>query len=290
MALDTAEIMSRRTSLVMCDNRPTMINSALSPPPTPALSIERRPMAFDSLVSLGMRRASLCALAIFFLAALPTASQADESADGFNRIFNGQNLEGWDANPKFWRVEAGVIVGQTTPENPTATNTFCIWQAGNLEDFVLRAKFKIDGGNSGIQYRSKDNGNWSVSGYQADFDAATVWTGSLYEERGRGVLAKRGNRVVIKEDGKKEPTEIAKESDIVANIKKDDWNEYEISAVGNVLTHKLNGMTTIEVVDEQASARAMSGILALQVHAGPPMKVEFKDIQLKRLPVAESGK
>jgi hypothetical protein len=217
------------------------------------------------------------------------AGAADD--DGFLPIFNGASLEGWDANPKFWRVDDGAITGQTATDNPTAHNTFCILRAGGpVGDFVLKADFKIDGGNSGIQYRSKESPDWVVGGYQADFDAAGVWTGSLYEERGRGVLAKRGAKVVIGADGKKEQSTIADEKEVLEIIKKGDWNTYEVSAIGNHLTQKVNGKTTIELIDDQADKRAMSGIIALQVHAGPPMKVQFKNILLKRLTPSSGSK
>src|ERR1700682_2910843 len=100
------------------------------------------------------------ALAASVLIMLGPAGAADD--DGFKPIFNGQNLDGWDGNPKFWSVKEGAIVGQTTKENPTAGNTFCIWRQGTLDDFVLRASFKIDGGNSGIQYRSRELEQWRV--------------------------------------------------------------------------------------------------------------------------------
>jgi len=99
-------------------------------------------------------------------------------------IFEGDSLEGWDGNPKFWSAKDSVITGQTTKENPTKGNTFLIWRQGKLDDFELRLSYRIVGGNSGIQYRSKDLGNWVVGGYQGDFEAGTRFSGILYEERG----------------------------------------------------------------------------------------------------------
>ncbi len=209
--------------------------------------------------------AVLAALTMAPLTFAPLAAAAD--GDGFTAIFNGSSLEGWDANPKFWRVEDGAITGQTLADNPTPHNTFCILKGEPVGDFELKADFKIDGGNSGIQYRSKAMPDWVVGGYQADFDAGMGWTGSLYEERGRGVLAKRGNKVTIDADGKKTESKIADEKAILDNVKKDGWNTYEIIAIGNHLTQKINGMTTIELIDDQVDKRAMSGIIALQVHA-----------------------
>jgi len=209
--------------------------------------------------------------------------------DGFQELFDGKSLEGWNGKPEFWSVEDGAITGQTTKENPTKGNTFLIWEGGELGDFELRVKFRIFGGNSGIQYRSKHLGNNVVGGYQADFEAGDKWTGILYDEKGRGVLAQRGQKVEIGPDGKKNAVgKINEPSDIQDAFKKEDWNEYVITAKGNHITQELNGEPTIELIDNQESEREMSGILALQLHAGPPMKVQFKDIRLKKLGDAAS--
>ena len=202
--------------------------------------------------------------------------------DGFEPLFDGKTLKGWAGKDAFWSVQNGAITGKTTPENPTKGNTFLVWRGGELADFELRLKFRIDGGNSGIQYRSEELNGFVVKGYQADFDSAGNWAGTLYEERGRGVLAKRGAKVVIQADGKKEKAgQTNSEKDILAALKKGDWNEYVITAKGNHLVQKINGVVTIDVTDHQEAKRAMKGILALQLHAGPPMTVQFKDIRVK---------
>jgi hypothetical protein len=155
----------------------------------------------------------------------------------------------------------------------------------------LRLKFKIIGGNSGIQYRSKELDKWVIGGYQADFEAGETYSGILYEERGRGILAQRGQKTIVRENGKPEVVGTVGDSKkIQAAIKKEDWNEYHISARGNHLVHKINGVTTVDVVDEDTKNRAMSGLLALQLHAGPPMTVQFKDIELKRLKLSQNRK
>ncbi len=212
----------------------------------------------------------------------------DES--GFKPIFNRQNLDGWDGNPKFWSVKDGTITGQTTTDNPTKGNTFLIWRQGAVDDFVLRLSYKIDGGNSGIQYRSKELDPWVVAGYQADIDAKDTFTGILYEERLRGILAQRGQKVTIGEDGKKTVAEIGDAKALQSHIKHDDWNDYEIIAQGPRLTHKINGQVMVEVIDEDRERRAVSGILALQLHAGPPMTIQFKNIRLKRTHLADGTK
>ena len=229
---------------------------------------------------------------VMLLAVLALAVASAAAADpGFVPIFNGTSLEGWEGKPEFWSVQDGAIVGQTTAEKPTKGNTFLIWRQGNVDDFELQLKYRITGGNSGIQYRSKDYGDSVVGGYQGDFEAGTTYSGILYEEKGRGILAKRGERVAIAADGTKTTGEpIGKTEDLQQTIKQGEWNDYRIVAQGPKLQHFINGQLMSETVDEQAEKRAAEGILALQLHAGPPMKVEFKDIHLKRLKLADGRK
>ena len=133
-----------------------------------------------------MFRTILKSIALAFLFAV-NVTQSSEV--GFDSIFDGKTLKGWDGNPDFWSVKDGAITGITTPTNPTKGNTFIVWRGGEIADFELRLQFRIRGGNSGVQYRSKEVDKWVISGYQADFDGPGGWTGTLYEERGRGVLA-----------------------------------------------------------------------------------------------------
>ena len=211
-------------------------------------------------------------------------------------IFNGQDLTGWDGSPDLWSVENGAIIGKTTKTTPAKGNTFLIWKGGTVADFELTCKYKLTPGgekgfaNSGIQYRSKiiDPKYWVVGGYQADMEAGSTYSGILYEERFRGILAKRGEKVVI-QDGES-PTKakievtgsVGNSEEIQASIKANDWNEYKIIAKGNHFQHFINGKQTIDVTDESAQ-EATSGILALQLHAGDPMEVQFKDLLLKAL-------
>ena len=223
---------------------------------------------------------SLCAFVCQPVLAVDAAKDA-----GFVQIFNGSSLDGWEGKPEFWSVQEGAIVGQTTAEKPTNGNTFLIWRQGNLDDFELRLLYKITGGNSGIQYRSKDYGNFVVGGYQADFEAGPTYSGIQYEEKGRGILAKRGERNTIASDGKKTAGEpIDSTENLQKVIQPGDWNEYRVIAKGPKLSHIINGQLMSELDDSEASKRAATGVLALQLHAGPPMKVEFKEIQLKRFP------
>ena len=222
-------------------------------------------------------RTSLLAL----LALASTAFAEDKN------LFNGKDLTGWKGLD-FWSVEDGCITGRTTKEKPTKGNTFLVWQGGEVGDFEFTFKYKIVGGNSGVQYRSKvvDEKAFVVSGYQADFEAGKTYSGILYEEKGRGILAQRGQKTVIK-DGEKpgkakvEVTgEVGKSAEIQAKIKAEDWNEYRIVAQGGHLQHFINGVQTVDVTD-QTAVGAKKGILALQLHAGPAMVVQFKDLVLK---------
>jgi len=209
-------------------------------------------------------------------------------APGFEAIFDGKTLEGWDGNPDFWRVEDGAIVGQTTAEKPTRGNTFLVWRKGEVADFELVLKYKIEGGNSGIQYRSREDpqkwGRWVIGGYQADIDAANTFTGILYGERDRGILCGRGQKVVIGPDHKpKVVGELGDPAELARAIRANDWNQYRIVAQGFHFIHEINGVVMADITDEDLQMRKASGLLALQLHAGPPMKIQFRDIRLKRL-------
>ena len=231
------------------------------------------------------------------VAALGLATLSAHAAD--KQLFNGQDLTGWDGNPDLWSVQDGAITGKTTPEKPAKGNTFLIWKDGDkigeIGDFELNLKFKIVDkdsdtkgfGNSGVQYRSKvvDPKNWVVGGYQADFEVGKTYSGILYEEKGRGILAQRGQKVVLHDgDGGKlkieETGKVGVSDEIQAAIKPGDWNDYKVIARGNHLQHFINGKQTVDVTDETAVG-AKTGVLALQLHAGQPMTVQFKDIVLK---------
>ncbi len=209
--------------------------------------------------------------------------------DGYQSLFDGKTLKNWDGNPDFWRVEDGCITGQTTAEKPTKGNTFLIYRGGEFGDFELQLDYKIVGGNSGIQYRSFEapNEKWVIGGYQADIDSGDTFSGINYGERFRGILANRGQKTVVKkgDDGKVQVEvigEVGKSAEIQAKIKKEDWNSYHVIVKGFTCEHRINGVVTSICTDEHPDRRA-TGLLALQLHAGPPMTVQFKNIRIKPL-------
>jgi hypothetical protein len=232
-----------------------------------------------------MIRRSLFALALLGISSLAMAEE--------KQLFNGKDLTGWEGRKDLWSVKDGAITGQTLPDKPIKNNTFLVWE-GEVADFELTFKYRIVAGNSGMQYRSKvvsqnDETGPIVGGYQADFEAGKTYSGINYEERGRGILALRGERTKLTADPADKnkmvktvvgPTEKTSE-ELQASIKNEDWNEYRIVAKGNTLQHYINGHMTSEVVDEHAERATANGKLALQLHAGPAMIVQMKDVVLK---------
>ncbi|MEO0447610.1 MAG: DUF1080 domain-containing protein [Verrucomicrobiota bacterium] len=242
----------------------------------------------------------LPALALCVSPSLPAEEQV---------LFDGESLTGWDGDPKFWTVKDGSLTGTTTKENPTAGNTFLIYTGDHenhepveFSDFVLTLTFRIAGHNSGIQYRSfrLEDGvdRWRVGGYQSDFDAAGNWAGTNYGEKFRGILAKRGEKVTItgseevihKKKGTKRlsalrEVEALGEPDALAQEVKPypAWNTMEIRAQGNQLTQMINGVTMSEVTDDDAANRRSSGLIAIQLHGGPPMEVQVKEVTIETL-------
>lgn len=204
-------------------------------------------------------------------------------------LFDGSTLAGWRGDPRYWSVEDGAIVGRSTEAVPCTRNTFLIWQ-GTVADFELTLEYRIDGGNSGIQYRSRDAGDFVVEGYQADIDSGPHHAGILYEERGRGILALRGERVAIGAGGARraEPA-LGEAAELQRSIHSGQWNRYRITARGGRLDHEINGVPMVEVDDADAERAARSGILALQLHSGSPMAVRFRNLRLTQFESAAAA-
>jgi hypothetical protein len=220
------------------------------------------------------------------LAGIPHAKAAPE--EGFTAIFDG-TLKNWEGDPTYWRAENGVLVGEVKPETLLKRNSFIIWRGGELADFELKLEYRVsDHGNSGINYRSTQvpdpDTKWAMKGYQADIDGEDQWTGQNYEERGRTFLAYRGQSVLMKPGQKPEITkELGDRAELQKRVKKNDWNSVHLIIRGNHLQHFVNGTLMAEVRDEDTESRTMSGLLGVQVHVGPPMKIEYRNIRVKAL-------
>ena len=210
---------------------------------------------------------------------------AQHSEDGFKKVFDGTSLNGWKGDSTIWTVQNNSIIGETTAENPIKSNTFLIYDKEQPGDFELVAEVRIsESGNSGIQYRSSsvDSLPYVLKGYQADIDGKNVYTGLNYEERGRGFLAKRGEIVVIEKDKQPQITSMIADPDSLKSlIKPGDWNEMRIIAKGNRMRHFINGNLMSDVTDNDSNLRKMKGLIGFQVHSGPPMKVEYRNIRIK---------
>jgi hypothetical protein len=213
----------------------------------------------------------------------PADAQDQSAKSAASNLFDGKSLQGWSGLSANWSVQDGAITGENKADAPIGQNTFLVYDKP-VKDFELTLEFRIMGGNSGIQYRSKifDKDKFVVGGYQADIDANKRYMGINYEERGRGILAERGEIVAVDAQGKKSRVGSAGDADaLLSQIKWEDWNRYKIVAKGTVLQHYINDQLMSEVQDSETSKAATEGVLALQLHAGPPMKVQFKNIMLK---------
>ncbi len=222
-----------------------------------------------------------CFAAFLFVVAFSVGA-VHAADDGFTSIFNGENLEGWEGKPGGWWVEDGAITSQSTAEKPCLKHHYLYWTGGEPAGFVLRLKYKISGGNSGIQFRSQRRPNYDTWGYQADIEAGSQWTGCLFQHD-RGGVVMRGNRAVIAEDGTRQQEQFALPDELQKVVKPNDWNDYEIVAQGSKVALRINGQLMCEVDDRDRKLACRHGIIALQMHPGPPMKVQFKDLQIKLL-------
>jgi hypothetical protein len=219
----------------------------------------------------------------------PEVIEGDEP--GFQPIFDGKTLAGWEGDPKYWRVEDGSMVGEITPETIIKSNTFIIWRGGAPKDFELKADYRItEHGNSGINYRSvvvpdkvTPTNKFAMRGYQSDIDGQNRYTGQNYEEKGRLFLATRGQITHV--TGNRKPIVLSTLGDPVEMAKgiTTDWNSYHLIARGNILMHILNGRLMCAVIDDDAAKRTFEGLIGVQVHVGPPMKVEYRNFRLKNL-------
>jgi hypothetical protein len=219
-------------------------------------------------------------------------------------LFDGETLQGWDGDPRFWRVEDGAIVGQTTESNRAEKNTFLIYRGGEFADFDLQFEYQVEDYNSGVQYRSVEKGPWSVAGYQADFEArwhdsdggkVDKFSGMFFDEQGRMFLGQRGQTVIVRtnpENPKRPKIEVVGSvgdpETLEGKIKRDGWNRYRIIANGFHFTHLINGRVMASGLDLDEANRRRSGILAFQLHSGPPMRIKLRNIRIRQFDTAET--
>ena len=243
------------------------------------------------------------AILFLLISSCKTSNAGNENKEGFVEIFDGKTLQGWEGDPKYWKVEEGNLVGEVTPSTLLDRNTFIIWQGGEPGDFELKGEFRITkSGNSGINYRSiqLDDYQYGLKGYQADIDGKNNYTGQNYEERGRTTLAYRGEEVVVETSENPSSSlrnkiknnawtqrsvtgSLGNPALLGDHIKKEDWNEIHLIVNNNRLRHYVNGVLMSDVIDNDSENRKFKGKLGVQVHVGPPMKVEYRNLRLKQL-------
>lgn len=200
---------------------------------------------------------------------------------GERALFNGRDLSGWEGEPGWWTVEDGAITAQSTPEKPCARPTYLVWKGGQPTNFTLTCEFKLSAAaNSGIQIRSETRPNWDTYGYQADMTGDGSLIGFIYHHR-FGLMAPRGQKVTLRAGGGKDEQGIGDAAVLLKQFKKEGWNEYRIVCRGPEISVFLNGTLMCQVVDNQPETGGKGGVIALQMHPGPPMKVQFKNIVLK---------
>jgi hypothetical protein len=234
------------------------------------------------------------------------AQKSQASEKGFKKIFDGKTLKGWEGDPVYWKAENGSIVGVITPETLLKRNTFIIYRDAKPSDFELKCEVNITkDGNTGINYRSEEllpDLPFALKGYQADIDGAIRYTGQNYEERGRTTLGYRGEIVNVNEQtdpeiknnlraysarnawlARKVTGSLGNSDSLKTKIKSEDWNEIHLIVKGNRLLHYVNGVLMSDVTDLDKVNGKSEGWLGVQVHVGPPMKVEYRNIRIKNL-------
>jgi hypothetical protein len=229
-----------------------------------------------------IRGLALAAVMAAALGVTAVSVPAAESEEGFVPMCNGKDLTGWEGKEGWWRIEDGAITSESTKEKPCLKHNYLMWRGGKPGDFELRCDYRVVGGNSGIQFRSKELPDWDTWGFQADMEDGNQWTGCLFHHQ-RGGVAMRGEKVVIARDGKKEIKPLGDPKELLQKVKKGEWNSYRIIARGSEMSLEINGTLMCQVTDNKEGA-LREGVIALQMHPGPPMKVQFRNLRIKMLP------
>ena len=243
-----------------------------------------------------MKRNAFSLFGLFFAVSILSAQNDGAPGREFVSLFNGKDLSGWECDKRFWRVEESSIIGETTEENQAPHNTFLIRRGDQYGDFELRFSYQVKGYNSGVQYRSVEQQDYVVKGYQADFEdrwhdgTTDKFSGMFFEENGRMFMGQRGEAVIVRPApaGKKKPeievvASLGDPAELEAGIKRDGWNDYVVIAKGFHFTHIINGRVFASAWDEDPDNRRKSGIFAFQLHSGPPSQIKVKDIKVRRL-------
>lgn len=211
------------------------------------------------------------------------ACQKSATDDGFISMFNGKDLTGWKGGDRsFWSAQDGTLVGESTEKHPCPKTQYLWWTEKKPTDFTFTCKFKMcgAGGNSGVQFRSDVTPDGEMVGYQGDMELGPSWTGCLYHTR-RHIIVKRGEKGLIAEDGTKKLEQFADGKKLLDLVKWDKWNTYEIIVKGTDITLKINGQLMMKVDDRDKKFPIKDGFIGIQLHQGPFMRVEYKDIKIK---------
>lgn len=208
---------------------------------------------------------------------------AVSAEEGWQRLFDGRSLDGWEGDAERWKVEDGALTGTIADGETLGTNEFLYWK-GEVADFELELEYRIGGGpsaNSGIQIRSQREPSGHAAGLQVDLDDGAVWLGRMYDEHGRGLIMERGTRVSISPDGRRWVDPFADPASFRSVPKRDDWNRYRVVARGPHVEIWVNGVFFGALDDHQSGAADLAGRLAIQLHSGPgPAKIQVRDIRL----------
>lgn len=206
-----------------------------------------------------------------------------EPPAGSVALFNGKDLAGWEGAEGWWRVEEGALTSESTLDKPCKKANYLVWTGDQPSDFQLDLEFKLSAeGNSGVHVRSERRPHHDMFGYQADMTGEGKLIGYIYHHK-RGLVAKRGEKVKITEDGKRQAEAEGDEAELLTHYKPGDWNHYRIVCRGQSITLYLNGVKTCDIVDADPATAVTKGFIGLQMHPGPPMKVQFRNLVLKPL-------
>jgi hypothetical protein len=253
----------------------------------------------------GLKYFFLPIITLFFCWFLFASYGQTPTAKGFISIFDGKSLKNWVGDTTYWRGEDGAITGEVKPDNLLQHNSFIIWKGGEPSDFELKGEYKISAnGNSGINYRSEAVANipFALRGYQADIDGQNWYTGQNYEERKRTTLAYISQKTIINPcTNSNQPHDVSRKvknnawtcvsvaaslgsaDSLKKSIKSNDWNSFHLIVKGNRLLHYINGVLMSDVTDNDPINRTAKGLIGVQVHVGPAMKVQYRNLQLKEL-------